>query len=492
MRGLLRSLRPRPEASPRPAPESAYEMSPMEGREADQRLCGLPASLLPDWQETLLAAFRRALGRYRGFRHHLESCVRCGACAAACPYYQGTADPLNIPAARAGLAREVYRRFLAPGGPRRPASELSWSLVRKWWIYFHQCSLCRRCALYCPLGLDTSEVTFACREIMAEIGLCGQAGSGGAAEVYRTGNREGVMPASWVQRHLRLEQELERETGRTIPCPVDEYGADVLFLPPAADMVRHRATYKAYAKLFYAAGIKWTVSTYVSDAYNPGAWLNYRNMRLAHFRLLEAARELRPKMVVWGESGMGWRVAARFAASLRPAWSGEDYLEHKAPLNIIEWAHHLYQRGAFQGRLRPEANTGRVVTYHDPCQVARSCGMINQPRQLLNAVCIWREMPAHTVGLNTLCCGGGGGLGLANPELALAGFLPRAQALAHMRRAHDCNWVATACDGCRDALTRGVRHFGLGMSVGGVVELLGNALYPATVGNKAEESCSAG
>ncbi len=485
MRGLAARARFKGEGSPLPAPGAARDLDLPAGREADQRLCGLPASLLPDWQEVFLAAFRRALARYRSFRHHLESCLRCGACAAACPFYQGTGDPQNIPAARADLARRVYERFLAPGRRHRPAAELERGLLEQWYLYFHQCSLCRRCALYCPLGIDTAQVTFVCREILAAVGLSSRAASGGAAETYRTGNCQGIMPASWSQRHRGLEEELARETGEPMLCPVDEYGAEVLFIPPAAELARHRAAYKAYAKLFHAAGVSWTVSTYINDAGNAGAWLDYRNLRLIHHRVLEAARELRPKLIMWGESGLGWRVAGRLAPGLGVDWASEDYLEFRRPLSVVEWAYHLYRRGAFQGRLHPEANHRRVVTYHDPCQAARSCGLLQEPRTLLNAVCQWYEMPAGTVGRETLCCGGGGGVYQGAPELALAAMLPRARVLARMQEDYGCNWVATICDGCKSALGRGLRRYGLGMSVGGVVELLGQALYPTGLGQEA-------
>ncbi len=454
------------------------------GREADQRACGLPSGLLPDWRDAFLAAFSRALARYRALGVFLESCTGCGACAAACPFYLGTGDPGNLPVVRADLAREVHRRWFAPpwGWLRRlwGGAGLDEGLLRRWYTYFYQCSLCRRCARYCPLGIDTAEITLACREILAAVGLATEAGAAGAANTYRTGNSLGLDPDSWIRAHRELEAELEGETGVAIRCPVDEYGAQVLFIPPAADLVEHRGTFKGYAKVFHAAGVSWTTSTYASDAECFGAFLDYRNLRLLHRRVLEAARELKPRFIVWGESGQGWRVARNYALTLdREGWDRAEFLELKAPLHIIEWTHHHWLRGALDRVLDKEANQDLVVTCHDPCQLARSCHLLDKPRDLIRAACHrFYEMPAHTIREHTLCCGGGGGLvGSEQRALRLAGFLPRARALARVQESHGCNWVVAACQACRSSLAQGLRHYGLAYAQGGVHHLLGRALY---------------
>lgn len=453
------------------------------GLEADQRACGLPSGLLPDWRRVFLDAFARVLERFRSLRLAMDACTRCGACARACPFFLGSGDPQNIPAARMELAREVYRRFLASplGWARRRRAEkyLDESVLRRWYTYFNQCSLCRRCALFCPLGIDVAEATAACREVLAAVGLTTASAAYGAAASYRQGNSQGLAPETWTRIHLETEDRLKRETGRDIKCPADEYGAEVLLIPPAADLTGGRKSFMGYAKVFHAAGVSWTTSTYASDAAVFGAYLDYRNMRLLHRRVLEAAWELRPRYVVWGENGHGWRVARNFGDTVCDLWRRADYLETRAPIHILEWTHHQWLRGAFDGKLDKEANQDKVVTFHDSCHPARSCGLLEEPRALIRACCHnFHELPPQVSGRFTLCCGGGGGLtGDEQRPLRLAGFLPRARSLARIQQERGCNFAAMICDGCKAAISEGVRHYGLAYAVGGVHELLGAALY---------------
>ncbi|WP_413880558.1 hypothetical protein [Candidatus Aalborgicola defluviihabitans] len=51
------------------------------------------------------------------------------------------------------------------------AVDLTRDVLDEWYTYFHQCSECRRCSVFCPYGIDTAEVTMAAREIMASIGM---------------------------------------------------------------------------------------------------------------------------------------------------------------------------------------------------------------------------------------------------------------------------------------------------------------------------------
>ena len=468
------------------AEDAARHLLSRPGREAEQRACGLPPRPVHDWQSAFLDAFAQALKRYRSFRLAMETCTHCGACANTCPFFTGTGDPANMPVARADLAREIYHRHFRPGARglsriKGRDEDLSEKTLVLWFTYFHQCSLCRRCALFCPLGIDTSEVTRACREIMAAVGMVTKEASRAGARLFRTGNTLNISPQSWAEMNLAMEAELKAQTGEHIKCPVDEYGAEALFIPPAADLITHKDTYLGYAKAFHAAGLSWTTSTYINDAVNPGFFLNYRNLRLINQRVLEAARELRPKYIFWGESGQGWWVGRNFSDTLFGPWAAEEYLEIKSPVHIMEWTADLLKKGAFQQKIKKQANDDKVVTYHDPCATARSACLLEEPRAVIRACCHhFHEMPASTIRERTLCCGGGGGLGGEElKRLRVAAFLPRARALDQARASHGCNWVAMICDQCRNSFLEGLVHYGLAYRRGGVHELLGNALYPA-------------
>lgn len=58
------------------------------------------------------------------------------------------------------------------------------------------------------------------------------------------------------------------------------------------------------------------------------------------------------------------------------------------------------------------------VTYHDPCHLGRQGGIIDEPREVLKSLKEVRflEMPRH--GMNSFCCGAGGGVRILLPGFA--------------------------------------------------------------------------
>ena len=354
-----RATRPRENASRGLAPDPAAE--------AEQRLLGLPPRLAADWPGLFLDAFERALKRYRCFRLYLDSCTGCGLCAEACHFFRGTEDPRNIPGDRLALAREVYRRHFTLAGKRSHSKKVPERLLLEWFVYFNQCSQCRRCALFCPQGIDVSLVTQACREILASVGLCSQPAARAAADCLRSGNSLGVGPDEWLARSARLEAWLKQATGRDIRCPVDEYGARCAFYGPGRGSC---APPGGFCRL--------------CQGFSRGrSFLDNQHLRLGRrqprpFRGLPERQADRAQGAggcqgaktqagpVGGESGAGWWAGGKLAPGLGCDWGGEEQLETGRPLSILDWAERMLDKGAFVGLLQREANDRRNVLCHYP------------------------------------------------------------------------------------------------------------------------------
>lgn len=457
---------------PQPQEHASIDQQHLPGHEKDLKEIGLPPALLPDWKEQAILKLGELLDKSQALRVFMDICVRCGACSDKCHYYLGTGDPKNMPVARAELLRKVYRRYYTLAGQLFPevvgAEELTEEVLQEWFTYFYQCSECRRCSVFCPYGIDTAEITIAAREIMASIGMVPRYTSEVIAQVYRTGNNLGMPGPAWIDNLEFLAEEIQDETGLDIPMPVNQKGAEVLLVPPSADNLVNVETMMGYAKVFFAAGISWTTSTYASEAANFGLFLNYDNMQKINQRILKAARELEVKRIVWGECGHAWR-AALYTQTLSGSM---DFLEVPYPVHICQFTLDLLRRGAF--KLDPSVNDEYTVTYHDPCNVARAGQLVEEPRELLRAVCNhFVEMPADTIREKTFCCGGGGGLLTSEiMDLRVAGSKPRAEAL----RQTGANRLATICAICKAQFQAVLPKHKLEAEVCGVHDLIGNAL----------------
>ena len=83
------------------------------------------------------------------------------------------------------------------------------------------------------------------------------------------------------------------------------------------------------------------------------------------------------------------------------------------------------------------------VTYHDSCHLGRHCEVFDEPREVISAVANLVEMENHHE--NSLCCGAGGGVKSAYPEVANQMAVSRiAQA-----KATDCDILLTSCPFCK-------------------------------------------
>jgi Fe-S oxidoreductase len=449
-----------------------------------------PGELPDDWHDKAIDAMGDLLGKYRSLRVYLDSCVKCGACTDKCHYYLGTQDPKNMPVGRQDLLRKVYRRHFTFAGKYFPklvgAEDLTKEVLDDWYSYFHQCSQCRRCSVFCPYGIDTAEISMAAREIMDRIGVGQKYCNEIIGKVYKIGNNLGLPEMALADTLEGLEEDVEEDTGVAVKYPLDVKGADILLVTPSADFFAepHVDGLIGYGKVFHEAGVSWTLSSKASEAANFGMFIgSYENMRRVSLRIREAALELGVKRIIFGECGHAWRVAYSFLNTLAGPF---DFLDptYPVPQHILEFTWGEIQKGTL--KIDKSANDDMVVTYHDSCNVARASRMGNEPggqfkipRNVIKAVCNnFVDMAPETIHEKTFCCGGGGGL-LTDDlmELRVKGAKPRMEALKNVIEEHGVTNMAAICAICKSQFTKVLPYYGMDMDmIVSVHQLVSNAI----------------
>ena len=451
---------------------------------------GFPGELVDDWEAKAIEKMGDLLGKYRSLQVYLDSCVKCGACTDKCHYFLGTGDPKNMPVARQDLLRKVYRRYFTFAGKYFPklvgAVDMTKEVLDEWYSYFHQCSQCRRCSVFCPYGIDTAEISMAAREIMDHIGKGQKYCNEIIGKVHKIGNNLGLPEPALRDTLEGLEEEVKMDTGVDVRFPLDEKGAEILVITPSADFFAepHVDGLIGYAKVFHAAGVSWTLSSYASEAANFGMFIgSYDQMQKVALRIREAALDLGVKRLIVGECGHAWRVAYSFWNTLAGPF---DFLDRRYPVpqHICEFTYDLIQRGALT--LDKSANDDRVVTFHDSCNVARASRMGNMPggqfvipREVIKASCNhFYDMPRDTICESTFCCGGGGGL-LTDDlmELRVKGAQPRMEALNRVVEENGVNTMAAICAICKSQFSKVLPYYQFKMDmIVSVHQLVSNAI----------------
>ncbi len=481
---------PDPLELPAMCPGAMADSKPYQANPAMQEALGFPGELVENWKEVAIDKLGELAGKYRSLRVYLDSCVKCGACTDKCHYFLGTGDPKNMPVARQDLLRKVYRRHYTFAGKYAPwlvgAVDLTEEVLDDWYNYYHQCSQCRRCSVYCPYGIDTAEISMAAREIMDTIGVGQKYSNEIIGKVFTVGNNLGLPPKALKATLEDLEEEMEEETGVPVRLPLDAKGADILLVTPSADFFAspHMEGLMGYAKVFHAAGASWTLSTHASEAANFAMFIgSYETMRKVALRIREAALELGVKRIVFGECGHAWRVAYSFLNTLAGPF---DFLDpiYPVPQHICEYTWDLIENGKLE--FDKSKNDHMRLTYHDSCNVARASrmgdkpgGQFEIPRNIIKATCNhFYDMADDTIREKTFCCGGGGGL-LTDEimDIRKKGAQPRMRALAEVTENHGVTHMAAICAICKTQFAKVFPEYGMDReAIVSVHQLVSNAI----------------
>ena len=211
-------------------------------------------------------------------------------------------------------------------------------------------------------------------------------------------------------------------------------------------------------------------------------------MKRLNAKIYAETKRLKVKWILGGECGHMWRVIHQYMGAFQgPA----DFLEEPVSpvtgtkfenarsakmVHVCEFTADLIQSGKL--KLDPTRNDRWRVTYHDSCNVSRAMGLLEEPRYIIKNVCReFHEMPDNTIRERTFCCGSGAGLGTdENMEMRLRGGFPRANAVRYVQENNGANMLACICAIDKATLPPLLDYWVPGVEVGGVHELVGNAL----------------
>ena len=452
--------------------------------------------LPPNWKEIIHQGFKERLDKFRSLKVFMDICVRCGACADKCHFFIGSGDPKNMPVLRAELMRSIYRKDFTLAG--KILTSLTGSRVmeedvlKEWFIYFYQCTECRRCSLFCPYGIDTAEITMMARELMHLVGLNINWIIEPVANCNRTGNHLGIQPHAWKDITEFLVDDIEAITGVKVKAPLNEPGHEILFVTPSGDIFADPGiyTFMGYLMLFHYLDLDYTWSTYASEGGNFGLFTSNEVMKKLNAKLYSEANRLGCKWILGGECGHMWRVINQYMDTMNADIQGPQMTTPVSPItgtvfknaaatkmtHITEFTADLIKHGKLN--LDKSRNDAYRVTFHDSCNPARGMGLLDEPRIVLDSVCNnFFEMPRNTIREETFCCAGGSGLNTDEiMDIRLRGGLPRGNALKYVQDKHGVNLMSCVCAIDRATLIPLADYWAPGVEISGVHELVANAL----------------
>jgi Fe-S oxidoreductase len=400
--------------------------------------------------------------------------TRCGRCASTCPVYQASEDPRDIPCTRTELLLKVYRRYFTPGGALAArltgGFELDEAYINKMAEEYYRCTACRRCKVECPMGIDHGMITHLGRWILAEVNIIPKALKVAVREQLdgATKNTSAIPAAAMADTCEFLEEDCADDYSIKIKFPIDQEGAEYVFFPAVSDYLLEPDTLMGNAAVMAATGGSWTIGTHNFDGINYGLFYSDRMLDRIVSKEAEEVRRLKADKVLIGECGHASRSAKAF---IRTFCGADDAPE---VVNCMEYAHRMWKEGKLvlkQGVIEER------VTYHDPCNIARSGWIIDQPRELLRHICKdFVEMTPN--GMDNYCCGGGGGT-VSIDEIrefrTKTGGKTKAQQIA----ATGAEMVVAPCANCKKQLREvcddnGLEH----VRISGLHDLLLKALVP--------------
>jgi len=382
-------------------------------------------------------------------------------------------DPTYIPAYKGDQIRKIFKAHhdwaprLLPSFYKAKSIFTDEELENLKDISFGKCTNCRRCTINCPMGVDFATLNRVTRGLLTYVGVMPEGVRVVSKDQWELGNQMGVLKEEYIDTVEWMSEELVDEVGDpNAAIPIDKQGADIVYSINPREIKYDPRSIADAAKIFWAAGANWTMPSECWDMTNFGLFNGDDDLGgSVGRRLFEKTSELGAKKLVISECGHGYRSTRCEAQN----WAGidVDFVMESSVITMINYIK--------EGKIKVDKtkNDGNSYTFHDSCNNARSCGLYEEPRELLSYVISdYREMYPNRA--ENFCCTGGGG------AMSMSEYTPRrlksGVVKSEQLKATGASVVVTSCHNCVDGLTDVIRHYKLGLEVTQGVNLVANAL----------------
>jgi Fe-S oxidoreductase len=342
----------------------------------------------------------------------MDHCAKCHTCSDACHIYEASGgNPIYRPAYRSEVFRRLYKNYIESNGGllsswRNGKIKLNWTTIARLAELAYRCNLCRRCAQTCPIGVDNGLIGHEIRKLLSqEMGIVPkELHDDGSVLQLKVGSSTGMNALVLKDNVEFIDEDVSEMTGMKIETPWDKEGADILLIHNAGEIMAWPTNPGAFAVIFEAAGLSWTMSSEIAayDAINYGVWYDDAMFARVAIKHAEAAKKLGVKKIVLGECGHAHKALTVIADRVL---TGDLNIPRESAIVTLEDI-------VMNDRIKVDPSRNDFpVTLHDPCNLVRLMGIVEPQRRILRRIAPqFREMYPH--GVDNYCCGGGSGFAI--------------------------------------------------------------------------------
>ncbi len=354
------------------------------------------------------------------YRDQILRCSSCGFCQAVCPIFVLTLRPAMNTRGKMLLLKELM------DGSLEPSAEIA--------DIFYTCTACKACTYTCPAGVEGNEIVEEVRKRLYKDGLAPESLTGVRDSIFKQGN----VFASAQDERIEIYPPVLREKARK--GELKSHAETLLFmgcLPSYMDM----KIVPSFIKSLDAAGVDYTtLATEETCCGFPLYLMGSDEFEPQARRLIEKMRAIGARELVTPCAG-----CYKTFTTLYPEICDLG-------LNVYHSVQY-FDRLINEGRIELKGELSGKITYHDPCDLGRSCKIFEEPRNILKRVPGVEFVEMEKNRLDARCCGGGGGMQAYNPEMAVD------MAALRVRDALDvgAELIVSGCPACKDNLRKGAR-----------------------------------